>query len=487
MKRPTHDRPTGRKDPVNFLMSPSIREESPGRSDEAGAIRGKIKRCRKLEVMMELLQGAVSHGKLEASVFGAAMQTCGNYGWWKGLLQLRRLQEKESIVLFTKELSIALNSLAHSLKVDHRKLVVPERVPIALDMAKTYWREVGPARCARNAHDFNVCLTSALKLATLLNCDAAYEWASKVWRTSPYDPSHVAYSAYINLLEHYRQYVDVDVLLNSQDAVVSHALKDIVLLGSLIDCNARRRDWQRAEDMWATFTSKGIQPNEICHAALAKAYLLSGRPRKVLEVMERVNVSSARFIAEYYAMAKDYAQALLLTCHSSLEPDAIKSMQTYLALAMKHAPKGQNAVTEQLRKMNRVLNKLKSTPREVFLHNVLIDWNARENSVMSEWSNFPAGSNYFENREDTTGNGASYGTGWKKSVSMSAVELKCICVIIAELLSVGKSVTCCNTYGGATRSIEFMWPRRQAVWRVALQLFKALEEAGLMTFEIHRP
>lgn len=90
--------------------------------------------------------------------------------------------------------------------------------------------------------------------------------------------------------------------------------------------------------------------------------------------------------------------------------------------------------------MNRVLNKLKSTPPEVFLHNVLIDWNARENSVMSEWSNFPGGSNYFKNREDTTGNGASYGTGWKKSVSMSAVELKCICdicVIIAELLSVG--------------------------------------------------
>lgn len=162
---------------------------------------------------------------------------------------------KESIVLSTTELSIVLISLTHSLKIDHGKLVVPERVPIALDMAKTYWREVGPARCARNAHDFNVCLTSAMKLATLLNCDAAYEWVSKVWSTSPYDPSHIAYSAYINLLEHYRQYVDVDVLLNSQDAVVSHAL-NVVLLGSLINCNARRRDWQRAEDMWATFHVK---------------------------------------------------------------------------------------------------------------------------------------------------------------------------------------------------------------------------------------
>ena len=428
IKRPFHDRPTGRKDPVNFLLSPSIRDGSPGRSDKAWTIRGKIKRCKKLEVMIELVQGAVSQGKLEASVLGAAMQTCGHHGWWKGLLELRRLQEKAGTVLFTQELSIALNALAHSLKVDHRESIVPERVPKALDMAKTYWREVGPARCARNAHNFNTCLSSALKLATLLDCDAAYEWGSNLWSKSPYDPNRVTYGVYIGFLEHYRQRENVDVLLNSGDAVVSLCL-DIVLFGSLLNCNASRRDWQRAEDMWATFTSKAIEPNEICHAALAKAYLLAGRPAKVLEVMERVNVSSVRFITEYFAMAKDYAQALLLTCHASLDPDAIKSTRTYLALAMRHAPKGQKAVTRQLQKMKSILNRLSSSPQEVFLRNVLIDWNARENSVMSEWSNFPAGSKYFKNSEGAAGTYLDT-KGWKRSALMSAVEQMHLCIYI---------------------------------------------------------
>ena len=382
---------------VLFLNCPSAPGMSPGRSDAASEMRAKLKLCSNWRRVVELVETAKAEGKLEASVFGAAMQVCGNQGWWEGLVELRRLQRKEHVTLFSVERSIALTALAHCLKLRRKHLVVPERVPIALGMAKQFWIEAEPAT---DALAFNCSLGSALKLATCLDRESAYKWGLEVWSESEqvaFPKNHVTLGAYVCFLEHYQECDKVDALLEGQDEVFSQAMS-VVLLGSLLNCSASRCDWQRAEALWGRFTKMGIVPNEICHATLAKAYLLAGRPAKGVEVLREVHVSSAGFIMKHFAIAKDYAQALLLTCHASMEPDVIKRTQSFLVQATEHAPKGHPCVKHQLLKMKSVLEQLLSKPQYVRLRDVLIEWKAKEQSVMAKWENFPAGSNYFENK-----------------------------------------------------------------------------------------
>ena len=94
----------------------------------------------------------------------------------------------------------------------------------------------------------------------------------------------------------------------------------------------------------------------------------------------------------------DYAQALLLTCHASMEPEIIERTQTFLTQALERAPNGHPFVKNQLLKMKRVLEQLLSKPQYVWLHDVLVEWKAKEQSVMATWENFPAGSNYLEDQ-----------------------------------------------------------------------------------------
>ena len=387
---------TGRKGKqVRFLNSPSAPGMSPGRSAAASQIRGKLKCCRSWKEVIELVNVAKKEGKLEASVFGAAMQVCGNQGWWEGLVELRQIQRKEGVTLFSVERSIALTALAHCLKFRRKQQVVPERRPVALALAGQFWREVEPAT---DALAFNCSLGSALKLATCLDCLGAYNWGSEVWCEAEkvaFTKNQVTLGAYICFLEQYQECDKVDALLEGQDEGVLQAM-GVVLLGSLLNCSASRCDWQRAEALWEKFTSKGVVPNEICHAALAKAYLMAGRPAKVFEVLRDIPVSSMGFIAEHFVIAKDYAQALLLTCHATMEAGVIKRTHTFLEQTMEHAPNGHQSVKSELGKMKSILEQLPLEPHLVRLRDVLIEWKAKEQSVMAKWENFAAGSNYLE-------------------------------------------------------------------------------------------
>ena len=76
-------------------------------------------------------------------------------------------------------------------------------------------------------------------------------------------------------------------MLESLDEVVSEAVKS-VLLCSLLNCAALPREWQRAEALWDTFMKRHVRPNIICHAALAKVHLLTGRPSKVVEICDTI-------------------------------------------------------------------------------------------------------------------------------------------------------------------------------------------------------
>ena len=215
------------------------------------------------------------------------MQVCGNQGWWEGLVELRRVQREERVVLFPIQQGIAFTALTHCLKEGHKHTVVRERVPIALEMARAHWREV---EAAKDYLGFNCSLSSALKLATSLECEAAYTWGREIWTKSgqiAFAKHHITLSSYICFLEQYRCFDEVDALLESQDEVASEAV-NVVLLSSLLNCVALRRDWQRAEALWETFMKRQVRPNIICQAALAKVYLLTGRPSKVVEVCDTI-------------------------------------------------------------------------------------------------------------------------------------------------------------------------------------------------------
>ena len=376
-----------------FLMSPTAPGMSSGRSKAASDVRGKMGGCSSWQEVVDLVNTAKAQGKLEASVLGAAMQTCGNRGWWEGLLELHKMRQEEAVGISRILGSIALTALTHCLKDEHncRRVQVTDRVPVALAMAKQFWREVEPAG---DVLTFNVLLSSALKLATCLDCEEAYIWGSELWDepNQRFDRNQVSFDAYLAFLEHYRRCDEVNAILTRTHAV------DVVLLGSLLNCTASHRDWQRAEVLWETFSRREVEPNLMAHNNRAKVHLLAGRPGKVLEIYDHAIMDFVAAMAENYKVGANYAQALLLFSHSSLELGAIERLQSFLARALMKGPARPKSFREDLRKMRSVAEKLQSEPEEVYLHDVLIGWNAKEQSVMARWKNYPAGSNYLEDQ-----------------------------------------------------------------------------------------
>ena len=388
---------TGKK--VFFMNSPTDPARGEGRSDAAGKFRRSFKHCSSWQEVMDLVETAKIEGKLEASVFSAAMQTCGNKGWWEGLLELRRVQQEEDVTLCPVGRSIALTALTHCLKLEHKHRVVPERVPIALKIAKEYWGEAGPAR---DVQHINIVLSSALKLATHLDCRAAKQWGLELWREfqhDAFDKHQITLSTYMCFLEQYQRSDEVDAFLQSQDDVVSKAI-DVVLLSSLLNCAASRRDWLRAETLWEAFMKRKVIPNIIAHNSRAKVHLLGGRPGKVLEIYDNALAVTdfVRAMRDDFRVAVQYAQALLVLCHSSLDPSAVRRLREFLSLSVQKGPPGPKSFREVLLSMKSIGDKLVRAPHKVLLHDVLLDVNTREQSVMAKWEDFRAGSNYLEGK-----------------------------------------------------------------------------------------
>ena len=392
LNRPSYNGRTGLRNGEFFLASPATPGKW-GRSDGAASFRAGMATCKSWQQVVELVKTAKMEGKLEASVFGAAMQTCGNEGWWKGMLELHRLRKEEAVLLPPIVRNIALTALAHCLKGKRDQKVVLDRVPIALEMAKEYWREAGVG----DARDFNIGVSSALKLATCLDCEAAHQWGMEVWSDSRPGlvKDQISFNAHLAFLEHYRRSDEVDRWLQHGGRFVLN----VVLLGSLLDCSASQRDWKRAEALWETFIQRQVRPNLMAYNARAKVHLFAGRPLKVLEVYDHAITDFLEAMKENYKVGGSYAQALLLLCHSSLNAADMSRLEEFLKLALEKGPSSPKGVREDLLKMRQVLKKLLSRPREVYLRDVLVQWRARELSVMAEWENFPAGSRYLDNSE----------------------------------------------------------------------------------------
>lgn len=278
---------------------------------------------------MNIIHAAISDGILEPSVVGAAMQTCGFMGWWNELLELLTIQQEQGVVLTPSLHNIALTALSGSLRKRGAFGIVGSRAAVALTLAKRLGRE---AEAPPNPDEFNCGLSSALKLATNINSDAACAWGCEVWEQSKdiaFPKSKITHSTYIQFLEQYEHCEEVDAILEA-DSLKKQPVLNYVVLGGLLDCVSSRKDWNRAEGIWEMCMQNNIEPNLICFRARAKVHLLAGRPTMALQVLQSALDMWGLCIHEDARTATEYAQSLLIVCHSSLDPAAMEHLQTFL-------------------------------------------------------------------------------------------------------------------------------------------------------------
>ena len=387
LQRPSHEFKTGlQKQELRFLSCPTRLRKTQGRSAHAAKLRRDIKHCQASSRLLQLLDNAICEGKMEASVIGAAMQTCGYNGWWDTFVEVRAIQQEQDVAVDALLRNIAMTALAHCLKRDGRRGVLAERKQAVLLMAQNIWQEVA---APKDPYDFNCGLSSTLKLARCIDSPEALAWAHHVWRNADVAirKSSITYSTYVHFLEHCMLHKDVDAML-AKDQVNLNC----VLLGALLDCSASRGDVERAEHVWRVFVDRhGVRPNLLCYCAFGKAFLVAGRPTSVVQLLRPLADEACD--KGNFNLLSDYAQSLLILCHSSLEAQHLQHLQQLLEKCT--PPPTYRSRWRLYLQAARVL----AAGRRLRLHDVLIEWKARTLGRMANWENFSAGSDYLARME----------------------------------------------------------------------------------------
>ena len=315
-----------------FLNCPTSPETNPkGRSQGAASLRYQLKQCRSASRLLALLEQAVSEEKMEASVIGAAMQTCGYRCWWGTFLKVRAIQQEQAVLLFTVQLSIALTALAHCLKQGGKFGALQQRKLEVFAMARDIWQEVTATDKPTGTEDFNCSLSSAVKLARCVDTPEAREWGIEVWRQADatYRKSIITFGSYVHFLEHYKLRDEVDAILAEESLETN-----CVVLGSLLDSAASWGDTARANHLWDLFVNQhGVSPNLLCHNAFAKAFLISGHPTLVTQILGPVVETACS--EEDFNVLSTYVQSLLVVYQSSL---AVEHLNQLLPLLEKEPP-----------------------------------------------------------------------------------------------------------------------------------------------------
>ena len=405
LKRPSYNRPTGRTTPVNFLNSPT-NGGSRGRTKQAASVRGRIKRSRSSDELMCQIEEAISNKLLEPSVLGAAMQTCGFKGWWQELLALLALRydhRTQHSGLDVIQVNIALTALTACLKEQGAFGVLQSRATIAFILARQLCKEL-PMDASADDEQLNCYCSSSLKLATHLCSDTAHDWGQDLWEQASalaFPISGITYSTYLQFLEQYERCDEVDAFL--EDPTKTKVLNYVVLCG-LLERISYRKDWKRAESVWDTFMRKNIKPNLMCFLSRAKVHLLAGRPTFVLQVLQSGMDAGELSLAENGRVVQEYVQSLLIVCHSSLDAEARRLLRETLDQGVFAVKDSTSATTRMdLKRMEALAKTLLADPSEVRLRDLLVEWKAKELSVMAGWKNFRAGTGYLKDSEAVEG------------------------------------------------------------------------------------
>ncbi|CAK0901152.1 unnamed protein product, partial [Prorocentrum cordatum] len=408
----------GKGDSV-FVLSPTL---AAARSDTTSQQRRCMQLASSSKELLHELRAAHAVRLTDASVVAAAMQKCGQRRWWDTLQEVRNFQLSSGIPSNATLCSIFLTALGKSVRGEAGFGAVAARQSEALSRGRQAWEEW--LQLFDTSQDLNVGLSAALRLCVAADSPAGYAWAADLWtwaRRESASLDAVSLESWALVLAHYGYDEALDLLLDS--AACSSWAPSCVSLGALVNAAGERKDWRRAEEVWARLVEQfAVEPNVLCYSARAKAHLLCGRPGHSAAVLDEM---VSRGIGPNAIAAESHVQALLVVCHSSMLPGSgedgsaflppgnaseeladrpcvvnTRSMSRADCQRLDHAvERGDSAEVRRsawqletwgaLKRARELLGHRPAVP----LGDVLIEWKAR-GSLLARWGQAEAGSGY---------------------------------------------------------------------------------------------
>lgn len=367
----------------DFVLSPTIVSV---RSDNLSKERKRMQKSKDSRRLLRALHSALENESIDVSVFGAAMQRCGQGQWWDALLQVRGLQQQVGACLGPECLSIFLIALVRSIRGSGSDDAL-SRQHTALSLAKQAWIEANPSpsNC--------VVLCSALRLCSVVTEVAeCLPWAEDLWQQATEDepqPNSICFGVYALVLEENGLHDRVDELLF--ECAKGTWEVNRVALGALMNASVDQRNWQRSERLWQHIVGAyGVTPASIQYDARAKVLLASARPDAAARVFEDMLVAG---VDPSTRTAQNHLQALIVVFHSSLASEDLRRLLgAFAAYESLWADESANEM-HLLRLTIDAFLRLNSKPLGVKLRDVLITLKSQQ-SDMARWSDSCAGDMY---------------------------------------------------------------------------------------------
>lgn len=298
------------------------------------------------------------------------------------LLEVRQLQKEGAVRLkATQRVHFAI-ALAKALKNKG-----PEYQRQAIRLAKEMFQEGGTTVIDSISRDG---LFAILAVCASGDEPEALEWAQTTWALARWkDMRH--YNPYIRVLERHQLYRSSDELL----AKVGHEI-DVRQFNGLLDIAAEKYSYRRADALWTRFVDQlGVAPNGNSYHAWAKAHLLCGRPSTSARIFYAMLTAHPRFTKGRSLL--EFSQALLIQSHSSMALNDIRWLKSALEKGDEviGADSGSD-IQRQWRDVKAAAARLFSNPVSLRLHDVLIEDKAKRRSVMKDWPNHEAGTEYLD-------------------------------------------------------------------------------------------
>lgn len=376
---------------VRTPTNPSV-DDCKGRLSRCGEQRKKMKESKTPGQLLQHLNTAVSQKLVDASVVGAAMQTCGYNHWWDALAKVRSIQKSLNIQLYPIERNIYITALTRAVSGGAYD-VVPERRRQILQLAKDMWYGV---ESAADSDTFNSGLGAALNVCVVAKEREALSWADELWdwaKSERFQLHDKLYLDYLKVLESFRLHDRVDKLLFELNV----KSVDHVFLGAMTNIATKHFDWQRADALWGNIVKRrGVKPICINYSAWAKVHMLCGRPMRAAQIFD--DMFSAGLKGDD-KVPEDRVQALLIMCHSSPTPLNVGRLQEAVAMGDTLIQTGSSTlIKKNWHRMKSLARRFQSNPTSFKLHDVIVEWKAKTQSLMKDWPNYAAGNNYLDGR-----------------------------------------------------------------------------------------
>lgn len=349
-------------------------------------LKKRIQMARTADSVLQLVTAAIRNGTVEITVFGAAMQKCGQLKAWDALKTIRDLQKHSGFKLTEIELSIYLHSLAECVRV--KGGVLRERQLMILSLGREAWSDSMPF------HVTKTCIGSVIAVCAAAAPVAKSEslrWAEEMLLTSKNENVHldeVEYTPFVNVLAWNNLHGKVDELLRSS-SLIGWSPNEVTL-GGLINICAETYNAERAEDLWRIFTQTyAVTPHVLAHRARAKAHIMSGRPSEAINALQ--SMEACGFPLEHRS-ALMLLQARLILYHAFANR---ADHQKFLESVRRTSTIEHDAFQRESKQMQQVCNMIRRRPGSVLLADVLISPLARK-STLAKQTHHISGSSYLQ-------------------------------------------------------------------------------------------